>query len=53
MNLVRATAAAVLVLTAAGCTGVDALQRCIDHSVEEGVSLERAEQGCRAAVGDD
>ena len=48
----RVVAAAVVVL-AAGCSGVDELQRCIDHSVEEGVSVERAEQGCRAAVGDD
>ena len=50
MDLVRAAAVAVLAL-AAGCSGVDELQRCIDHSVEEGVSRERAEQGCRDAVG--
>ena len=48
---VRASALLVLVLLT-GCSGVDELQRCIDHSVEEGVDRQRAEEGCRAALVD-
>lgn len=46
-------ASLIALLVGTGCSGVSELQRCIDHSVEEGVSVERAEEGCRAAVGDD
>lgn len=42
-----------LTLLVTSCGGVDELQRCIDHSVEEGVSQERAEAGCRDVVGED
>ena len=49
---VRTAALLSLTVLLTGCSGVDELQRCIDHSVEEGVSQERAEQGCRDAVGD-
>lgn len=42
-----------LSLLLTGCGGVDELQRCIEHSVEEGVSQERAEAGCRDVIGED
>lgn len=50
---VRTAGLLSLLVLLTGCSGVDELQRCIDHSVEEGVSQERAEQGCRDAVGDE
>ena len=46
-------AAVIALVLVSGCSGVSEFQRCVDHSVEEGVSVERAEEGCRAAVGDD
>jgi hypothetical protein len=48
----RAAAALCLVLLT-GCSGVDELQRCIDHSVEEGVDRQVAENGCRDALRDE
>jgi hypothetical protein len=46
-----ATVLGLVLLT--GCSGVDELQRCIDHSVEEGVSRPVAEAGCRDALSDE
>lgn len=48
----RAGALLVLALLT-GCGGVDELQRCIDHSVEEGVDRQVAEDGCRAVITDE
>ena len=53
MSLVRTALAVAALAAAAGCSGVSELQRCVDHSVEEGVTRDRAEQGCRDALLDD
>ena len=50
---VRTAALLSLLVLLTGCSGVDELQRCIDHSVEEGVTQELAEQGCRDALVDE
>jgi hypothetical protein len=41
----------LLLLT--GCAGQSAFERCVEHSIEEGVDRAVAEQGCASAVGDD
>ena len=48
----RLLAMSVLVLCV-GCAGTSEFQRCVDHSLEEGVDREAAEQGCERAVGRD
>jgi hypothetical protein len=40
---------AALALT--GCAGASEFERCVDHSVEEGIARDVAEQGCERAVG--
>lgn len=51
MTVARALLLALALLAA--CGGVSKLERCVEHSLEEGVARDRAEAGCRAAVGDD
>ena len=48
--MLRLVLAALLVT---GCAGQSAFERCVDHSVEEGIDVSRAEEGCEAAVGRD
>ena len=42
--------ALALVLTLGGCGGVSELDRCIDHSVEEGLDRAQVEAACRASL---
>lgn len=39
-----------VVLALAGCGGVSELERCIDHSVEEGLDRSQVETACRASL---
>jgi hypothetical protein len=47
---------AVLVVAAgallAGCAGSSELEQCVEHSVEEGIAADRAEQACEDALGE-
>jgi hypothetical protein len=47
----RAVPIALLLLT--GCAGQSAFDRCVDHSLQEGVRQDAAEQACEQAVGRD
>ena len=38
------------VLAVVGCSGVSELERCIDHSVEEGLDRAQVEAACRASL---
>jgi hypothetical protein len=49
----RLLSALLLVTALAGCAGESAFDRCVAHSVEEGVDRPAAEQACEAAVGDE
>ena len=40
----------LLVMALAGCGGVSELERCIDHSVEEGLDRAQVEAACRASL---
>lgn len=42
-----------VLLACAGCAGTSEFQRCVDHSVEEGVARDVAERSCERAVGRD
>jgi hypothetical protein len=37
-------------LAIAGCSGVSELERCIDHSVQEGLDRAQVEAACRASL---
>jgi hypothetical protein len=42
----------VAALLASGCAGQTAFERCVDHSVQEGVRQDAAEQACERALDD-
>ena len=43
----------LLAVALAGCAGESPLERCVSHSVEEGVARDVAERACReAGIGD-
>jgi len=46
---VRLVALALALLTT-GCGGVSELERCIDHSIEEGLDRAQVEAACRASL---
>jgi hypothetical protein len=48
---VRLAPLLVVVLLIGGCAGTTPFQRCVDHSLQEGVPREQAEQACERAVG--
>lgn len=46
----RLLVALLLALAVTGCAGESPLDRCIAHSVEEGIDASVAEQACREVV---
>jgi hypothetical protein len=50
VSRVRVQVAAVgLLVLLGGCAGSSPFERCVDHSVEEGLERSVAEQACREA----
>lgn len=47
-----ALAALAVVVIVTGCAGSSELERCVDHSVEEGVDRVVAQQACERALDD-